>query len=159
MLEDVVLFWLYACWIGATTIPLGTMLGSSCSPCCRGGACPPGYVCCGTAEYLLDFCEEVDGQWVISGTNDPCECAAGFTQTELIEQEPFPGAGFNVRILRCFIRDCEAVGDECCIDPTPEDCIGPDPGQWPGGRFGDVNVGPGGAFQFFQIGCYENPLP
>jgi hypothetical protein len=36
MLGDVVLFWLYACWIGATTIPLGTMLGSSCSPCCRG---------------------------------------------------------------------------------------------------------------------------
>ena len=121
--------------------------------------CPPESDCCGTAEYLLDFCEEVDGQWVISGTNDPCECAAGFTQTELIEQEPFPGAGFNVRILRCFIRDCDAVGEECCVAAPPEDCLGPD--GWPGDRFENVNAGPGGAFQFFEIGCAdpENPLP
>ena len=130
--------------------------------CCCGG-CPPGYVCCGIAEYLLDYCEEVDGQWVISGSCPPegaeclpCQCAAGFTQTELIEQELYPGAGFNVRILRCFIRDCEAVGEECCSALAPDDCA---PEQWPGDRFVNVNTGPGGGFTIFNIGCHENPLP
>lgn len=134
--------------------------------CCCGGGCPPGSDCCATAEYFLDYCEEIDGQWFIAQTCPPqgaecvpCQCAEGFTQTELIEQELFPGAGFNIRILRCFIRDCDAVGDECCVVPTPEDCLGPGPGQWPGGRFEGVNVGPGGGFTILEIGCYENPLP
>jgi len=132
--------------------------------CCCGGNCPPGSDCCGTAEYLLDYCEQVDGEWVVAGSCPPqgleclpCECDPRFTQTELIELQPEQtGLPMVIRILRCFVRDCDAVADECCGPSAPEDCLGV---QWPGDRFVNVTVGPGGAFQFFQIGCYENPLP
>lgn len=172
MLGDVVLFWLYACWIGATTIPLGTMLGSSCSPCCRGGACPPGYVCCGYYRYQINYCEQVGGEWVQAGTSpnpgDPCECCNGFEGSVVFEGD----IGFGlIRILECDRYWCgeevSGVPDYCCRDNLTEEqadfC-----GEWwlrlsdqlPSDLV-DPDAVCASAYeaQDIQIVCRENPLP
>jgi hypothetical protein len=59
MIDDWLLSLLYAAWLTASTMPLGFMLGSSCSPCCGG---------CGVADGKPRTDPEDEGTWVPSGT-------------------------------------------------------------------------------------------
>jgi hypothetical protein len=59
MLDDWLLSLLYAAWLTASTMPLGFMLGSSCSPCCGG---------CGVADGKPRTDPVNEGTWTPSGT-------------------------------------------------------------------------------------------
>lgn len=109
------------------------------------GGCPSGSVCCGEAEYLLEYCENVGGQWSYGG--GACECAEGFTESEVIDAViPGLNSPVPIRLLRCFIRDCGAVGEDCCGVDALGDCSE----QWPGGRFSAIPF----FFQHVNIGCF-----
>jgi hypothetical protein len=58
MIDDWLLSLLYAAWLTASTIPLGLMLGSSCSPCCG----------CAVADGKPRTDPKNEGTWVPSGT-------------------------------------------------------------------------------------------
>jgi hypothetical protein len=58
MLDDWLLSLFYAAWLAASTMPLGFMLGSSCSPCCG----------CGVADGKPRTDPKDEGTWVPSGT-------------------------------------------------------------------------------------------
>ena len=59
MIDDWLLSLIYAAWLAASTMPLGFMLGSSCSPCCGG---------CGVADGKPRTDPKDEGTWVPSGT-------------------------------------------------------------------------------------------
>jgi len=59
MADDWLLSLIYAAWLSASTMPLGLMLGSSCSPCCGG---------CGVADGKPRTDPKDEGTWVPSGT-------------------------------------------------------------------------------------------
>jgi hypothetical protein len=58
MIDDWILSLLYSAWLAASTMPLGFMLGSSCSPCCG----------CGVADGKPRTDPKDEGTWVPSGT-------------------------------------------------------------------------------------------
>jgi hypothetical protein len=58
MLEDCLLSLLYAAWMAASTMPLGFMLGASCSPCCG----------CGVADGKPRTDPKDEGTWTLTGT-------------------------------------------------------------------------------------------
>lgn len=60
MIEDCLLSLTYAAWLAASTMPLGLMLGSSCSPCCPQG--------CGVIDGKPRTDPKDEGTWVPSGT-------------------------------------------------------------------------------------------
>lgn len=57
MIEDWILSLIYALWLAASTMPIGFMLGASCSPCCDA---------CGGNKSSSDPADE--GDWVPSGS-------------------------------------------------------------------------------------------
>ena len=57
MLEDCLLSLLYAAWMAASTMPLGFMLGASCSPCCG----------CGVADGKPRTDPKDEGTWALTG--------------------------------------------------------------------------------------------
>ena len=59
MIDDWLLSLIYAAWLAASTMPLGFMLGSSCSPCCGG---------CGVADGKPRTDPKDEGTWMPSGT-------------------------------------------------------------------------------------------
>lgn len=59
MIEDWILSLVYASWLAASTMPVGFMLGASCSPCCNQDAC-------GGGKSSSDPADE--GDWVPSGS-------------------------------------------------------------------------------------------
>lgn len=98
--------------------------------CCEGGFCPPGTQCTIYPFYEVDYCEEVDGQWVVTQSCPPlgvecvpCECLEGFTLTSQEDKEPFPGAGFLVRYITCDHDPIVAPSTECCGESPPGDCF------------------------------------
>ena len=58
MIDECLLSLIYAAWLAASTMPLGLMLGSSCSPCCG----------CGVADGKERTDPKDEGTWVPSGT-------------------------------------------------------------------------------------------
>jgi hypothetical protein len=61
MIDDFSLAAIYAAWLALSTMPLGFMLGSSCSPCC-------GSVGCGIADAKPRTDPATEGVWTPSGT-------------------------------------------------------------------------------------------
>jgi hypothetical protein len=61
MMDDLSLAAIYAAWLALSTMPLGFMLGSSCSPCC-------GSVGCGVADGKPRTDPATEGVWTPSGT-------------------------------------------------------------------------------------------
>jgi hypothetical protein len=60
MIDDWLLSLIYAAWLAGSTMPLGLMLGSSCSPCCPQA--------CGVADGKPRTDPANEGTWVPSGT-------------------------------------------------------------------------------------------
>jgi hypothetical protein len=61
MIDDWLLSLIYAAWLAGSTLPLGLMLGSSCSPCCGSQGCE-------VADGKPRTDPENEGTWVPSGT-------------------------------------------------------------------------------------------
>jgi hypothetical protein len=73
--------------------------------------CPPNSQCIAFVEARLDYCEQVDGQWIRFG-GGICGCGNGLTE-EIIYEGPAEFTPNNIKILRC-IGEAPADYATCC---------------------------------------------
>jgi hypothetical protein len=73
--------------------------------------CPPDSECTAFVEAKLEYCEFVDGEWILFG-GGVCACGNGLTE-EIIYEGPAEFTPNNIKILRC-IGEAPADYATCC---------------------------------------------